>query len=90
MDSFIRCHIKAFEYFGAAHTAKIDNLKAGVITPNFYEPTIQIQYAEFLKHYNAPITARVRRGQDKGKVEAGVKYIKSNFLKRIESIQIIS
>lgn len=86
VDSFIRCHIKSFEYFGAVpHTAKIDNLKAGVITPNFYEPTIQVQYAEFLKHYNcAPITARVRRGQDKGKVEAGVKYVKLNFLKRIE------
>ena len=86
VHSFIRCHIKAFEYFGAVpHTVKIDNLKAGVITPNFYEPTIQIQYAEFLKHYNcAPITARVRRGQDKGKVEASVKYIKINFLKRIE------
>jgi transposase len=86
VDSFINCHIKAFEYFGAVpHTAKIDNLKAGVITPNFYEPTIQVQYAEFLKHYNcAPITARVRRGQDKGKVEAGVKYVKLNFLKRVE------
>lgn len=86
VESFIRCHIKAFEYFGAVpDVAKIDNLKAGVITPNFYEPAIQIQYAEFLKHYNcAPITARVRRGQDKGKVEAGVKYLKSNFLKRIE------
>jgi len=86
VDSFIRCHIKSFEYFGAVPlTVKIDNLKAGVITPNFYEPTIQVQYAEFLKHYNcAPITARVRRGQDKGKVEAGVKYVKMNFLKRIE------
>jgi len=86
VDSFIRCHIKSFEYFGAVPlTAKIDNLKAGVITPNFYEPTIQVQYAEFLKHYNcAPITARVRRGQDKGKVEAGIKYVKLNFLKRIE------
>ena len=86
VDSFIRSHIKSFEYFGAVpHTVKIDNLKAGVITPNFYEPTIQVQYAEFLQHYNcAPITARVRRGQDKGKVEAGVKYVKMNFLKRIE------
>ena len=86
VDSFIRCHIKSFEYFGAVpHTAKIDNLKAGVITPNFYEPTIQVQYADFLKHYNcAPITARVRRGQDKGKVEAGVKYVKMNFLKRVD------
>ena len=86
VDTFINCHIKAFEYFGAVpHTVKIDNLKAGVITPNFYEPTIQIQYAEFLQYYNcAPITARVRRGQDKGKVESGVKYVKSNFLKRVE------
>lgn len=86
VHSFINCHIQAFEYFGAVpHTVKIDNLKAGVICPNFYEPTIQVQYAEFLKHYNCvAITARVRRGQDKGKVEAGVKYIKLNFLKRVE------
>lgn len=85
VDSFIFCHIKSFEYFGGVpHTCKIDNLKAGVITPNFYEPIIQVQYADFLKYYHcAPITARVRRGQDKGKVEAGVKYVKSNFLKRV-------
>ncbi len=86
IKSFINCHIQAFEYFGAVpQTVKIDNLKAGVITPNFYEPTIQTQYADFLQYYgSAPITARVRRGQDKGKVEAGVKYVKNNFLKRIE------
>ena len=86
VESFINCHIKSFEYFGAVpHTVKIDNLKAGVITPNFYEPTIQKQYATFLEHYNCvPITARVRRGQDKGKVEASIKYIKMNFLKRVD------
>lgn len=86
VDSFIRCHIKSFEYFGAVpDTVKIDNLKAGVTTPNFYEPTIQVQYADFLNYYNcAPITARIRRGQDKGKVESGVKYVKNNFLKRVE------
>lgn len=86
VSTFIDCHIESFEYFGGVPlTVKIDNLKAGVITPNFYEPTIQRQYAEFLKYYgSAPITARIRRGQDKGKVEAGVKYVKNNFLKRIE------
>lgn len=85
VSTFIQCHIEAFEYFGGVpQTVKIDNLKAGVITPNFYEPTIQRQYAEFLEYYqSAPITARIRRGQDKGKVEAGVKYVKNNFLKRI-------
>lgn len=86
VSTFIHCHLLAFEYFqGVPQTVKLDNLKAGVITPNFYEPTIQRQYAEFLQHYgSAPITARIRRGQDKGKVEAGVKYLKNNFLKRIE------
>lgn len=86
VSSFIQCHIEAFEYFGGVpYTVKIDNLKAGVITPNFYEATIQHQYAEFLEYYgSSPITARIRRGQDKGKVEAGVKYIKNNFLKRIK------
>ncbi len=86
ISTFIQCHIQAFEYFtGVTYTVKIDNLKAGVISPNFYEPVIQRQYAEFLQHYgSAPITARVRRGQDKGKVEAGVKYVKNNFLKRID------
>lgn len=86
ISTFIQCHIHAFEFFGGApQTVKIDNLKAGVITPNFFEAIIQKQYAEFLQYYKSyPITARIRRGQDKGKVEAGVKYVKKNFLKRIE------
>jgi len=85
VKSFINSHIHAFEFFGGVtRTIKIDNLKSGVLHPDFYEPTIQVQYAEFLYYYgSSPITARVRRPQDKGKVEAGVKYVKSNFLKTI-------
>jgi transposase len=69
VSTFIRCHIHAFEYFGGVpEVIKIDNLKAGVITPSFYEPVIQYQYAEFLSHYgSSPVTARINRGQDKGK-----------------------
>ena len=81
--SFIHCHIAAFEYFGGTpKTVKLDNLKAGVITPSFFEPVMQEQYAAFLHYYGvAPVTARIARGQDKGKVESGIKYIKGNFLK---------
>lgn len=86
VKSFITSHIHAFEFFGGVVLiVKIDNLKAGVLKPDFYETAIQHQYAEFLSHYgSAPITARVRRPQDKGKIEAGVKYVKSNFLKTIK------
>lgn len=86
VSTFITCHLAAFEFFGGVpKTVKIDNLKAGVIATSFYEPLIQQQYSEFLAHYGAaPVTARVRRPQDKGKVEAGIKYVKNNFLKGIE------
>jgi len=86
IPSFLKSHQNAFEFFGGVpKTVKIDNLKSGVIHSCFYEPKIQIQYAEFLDHYGSlPITARVRRPQDKGKVEAGVKFVENNFLKNLE------
>jgi transposase len=86
VKTFIWCHIHAFEFFrGVPKTVKIDNLKSAVLKANFYEPVIQRQYSEFLTYYkSAPITARIRRGQDKGKVESGIKYVKNNFVKSIE------
>lgn len=85
-ETFVRCHMEAFEFFGGVPlTVKIDNLRAGVLKADIYEPTIQKRYASFLNHYNvAVVTARVCRGQDKGKVEAGIKYVKNNFLKGID------
>jgi len=86
IGTFLRCHMEAFEFFGGVPlTIKIDNLKAGVLKADFYEPVIQHQYRSFLSHYKAaPVTARIRRGQDKGKVESGVKFVKNNFLKSLE------
>lgn len=87
VGSFIQAHIHAFEYFGGVpQSIKIDNLKAGVLEVSFYEPVIQKQYADFLHYYQSQaITARIARGQDKGKVESGVKYVKGNFLKGFSS-----
>ena len=85
VSTFIACHIHAFEFIGGVPASvKIDNLKAGVITPNFYEPVIQEQYARFLKHYgSSPIVSRPYRPQDKGKVESGIKYVVNNYLPRL-------
>ncbi|AEE48391.1 IS21 family transposase [Haliscomenobacter hydrossis] len=82
VETFIRCHIHAFEFFcGVPRLVRLDNLKSGVTTPDFYEPLIQEQYASFLAHYGAgAVPCRVRTPEHKGKVESGVKYVKKNFL----------
>jgi transposase len=82
VDTFIRCHIKAFEFFGGAPAmVKLDNLKAGVLQPSFYEPIYQHQYAELLAHYGAgPVATKIYTPEHKGKVESAVKYVKGNFL----------
>jgi transposase len=52
VKTFIKCHVESFRYFGGVpETIKIDNLKAGVIEANFYEPIIQRTYAAFAAHY---------------------------------------
>lgn len=90
VETFIRCHENAFHFFGGVpKIVRIDNLKAGVLEVNFYEPVYQEDYAHFLKHYGSSgITCRVRRGQDKGKVESGVKFVKNNFLKGLQTDEL--
>ncbi len=86
VETFIRCHIRAFEAFcGSPRVVRLDNLKAGVTVPDFYEPLIQEQYASFLAHYGtAAVPCRVRTPEHKGKVESGVKYVKNNFLRGLD------
>jgi transposase len=90
VSTFIRCHIHAFESFGGVpRVVRIDNLKAGVFEVNFYEAELQIEYHHFLNHYGCSgVTCRVRRGQEKGKVESGIKFVKSNFLKSLNNREI--
>jgi len=78
---FIRCHINAFHYFvGIPQYVKIDNLKSAILHANFYEPIYQELYKNFAFHYGFhPLPCRVRRPNDKGKVESGIKYVKNNF-----------
>lgn len=81
VDTFIKCHINAFRYFGGVpKTVKIDNLKAAILEAKFYEPVYQKFYTSFAQHYDFnPIACRVRQPQEKGKVEAAIKYIKGSF-----------
>lgn len=81
VETFIKCHINAFKYFGGVpKIIKIDNLKAAILEANFYEPVHQKHYKEFADYYgffSSP--CRPRRPQEKGKTESAVKYCKGNF-----------
>jgi hypothetical protein len=81
VETFIQCHINAFNYFGGIpQYIKIDNLKAAILKANFYEPIYQELYKNFASHYGFhPLPCRIRRPNDKGKVESGIKYVKHNF-----------
>jgi len=87
MEHFLACHQHAFEYFGAVpEKIMIDNLKTGVL----YRPTGQDivfnpKYLDFAQHYGFRIKAcGVRKGNEKGRVENGVGYVKKNFLNGLE------
>jgi hypothetical protein len=55
----------------------LDNLKAGVITPDLYDPRINRAYQELAEHYDFFIdTCRVAHPQDKGKVERDVRTVR--------------
>ena len=83
VETFIRCHINAFEFFGGIpEYVKIDNLKAAILIASFYEPIYQELYKQFADYYCfKPLPCRVYTPNDKGKVESGIKYVKNNFLK---------
>jgi len=81
VETFIQCHINAFKYFkGVPEYVKIDNLKAAILKAHFYEPIYQKLYKDFAQYYGfRPHPCRVRKPNDKGKVESGIKYVKRNF-----------
>lgn len=83
VKTFIECHKNAFRYFGGVpETVKIDNLKAAILEADFYEPTVQKNYAAFAAHYGFwAQPCRVRTPTDKGKVESNVNYVKDNCFK---------
>jgi transposase len=82
-ESFIRCLENAFRHFGGVTaTVVIDNLKAGVVQADWYDPQINPKLEEFARHYGTVILpTKPAMPRHKGKVEAGVKYAQNNAVK---------
>lgn len=82
-DDFFRCLENAFALFGGVpKTLVIDNLKAAVAHPEWFDPVLSPKVQSFCHHYGTVILpTKPRMPRHKGKIEAGVKYVKNNALK---------
>lgn len=74
LEDWIGVHTRMFTYLGGVPRAVVsDNLKSAVIKPDRYDPGLNRTYAEMAEHYGTAILpARVRKPEDKAKVEVAV------------------
>jgi transposase len=87
MEHFLACHQHAFEFFGGIPTkVMVDNLKSAVLTRVLGEaPVFNPKYLDFATHCGFTIApCNVGKGNEKGRVENGVGYVKKNFLAGLE------
>jgi len=80
-ESWVRCHVAAFAFFGGApRQIRLDNLKTGVLKPDLYDPQLNRAYAEFAQHYGVLVDpCRAGRPKDKPQVERAVPYVRESF-----------
>lgn len=83
VETFIRCHENAFQFFGGVtRIVKIDNLKSAVLKAHMYEPELNPNYQNFSEHAGfIPMPCRIRTPEHKGKVESSIDYTQENALK---------
>ncbi|MBK9441753.1 MAG: IS21 family transposase [Comamonadaceae bacterium] len=86
-EFFLACHERAFAAFGGVpQRLIIDNLKSAVLQRLAgVAPVFNGRYLDFSRHWGFEISAcNVRSGNEKGRVENGVGYVKKNFLAGLE------
>lgn len=73
-------------YGGSPRRINLDNLKAGVISASYYDPTLNRTFAELCEHYGVMADpARVASPKDKGKVERFVQVARELY-RRLDAL----
>jgi len=83
MEHWLSCHQNALRFFGGVpQKIMVDNLKSAVLSRVVGEaPVFNPRYLDFARHYGFSIVpCAVAKGNEKGRVESGVGYVKKNFL----------
>jgi transposase len=83
MEHFLGCHQNAFDFFGSVpKKIMVDNLKSAVLKRIVGQtPVLNPKYLDFANHYGFSIApCNIGKGNEKGRVENAVGYVKKNFL----------
>jgi transposase len=83
LEHFLACHQNAFHYLGCVpQRIMVDNLKSAVLRRLIGRPPVfNPKYLDFANHYGFTISAcNVGKGNEKGRVESAVGYVKKNLL----------
>jgi hypothetical protein len=83
MEHWLACHQNAFAAFGAVPgKIMVDNLRSAVMSRIVGQaPVFNPVYLDFAAHYGFNIApCNIGKGNEKGRVENGVGYVKKNFL----------
>jgi len=82
MEHFLEAHIHAFDALGVPRKIMVDNLRTAVLSHVRGEPPqFNPRYLDFARHYGFEVVAcNVAKGNEKGRVERAVGYVKTNFL----------
>ena len=87
MEHFLAGHQNAFRFFGGVpKKVMVDNLKSAVLKRIIGQtPVFNPRFLDFANHYGFTIVpCAVGKGNEKGRVENGVGYVKKNFLNGLE------
>jgi transposase len=81
LENFLRGHVAAFEAFGGLPRVLLyDNLKSAVLDRRGDAILFNPKLVAFAKHYRFEIRpAAVARGNEKGRVERAIRYVRSSF-----------
>ena len=92
LPDWIGSHQRTFEFLdGVPEIVVPDNLRSGISKAHRYEPDINPTYQDMASHYGvAIIPTRVRKPQDKAKVEVGVQIVERWILAALRNQTLFS
>jgi transposase len=81
LESFLRGHVEAFQHFsGVPRTILYDNLRSAVLERRGDAIHYQPRLLELAAHYHfAPRPVALARGNEKGRVERQIQYLRTSF-----------